>query len=441
MPRKKQKPLPPDFCHDQHDQPKECDPPRIEVPGDDDTAGVIDALVASNCRLSAQVAACDARAFLEMDRARVLEMQLSQAQAVINANAYTIQSLVADAGRMQMELAQRVAHSEPVTHSQLQHHFDRLHQLLFIQEVGCRVASDDVGDHRAVVMGRLEAADMRVFGQRGRGCGEFLFPQFVAFDDDGNIAVSDSGNNRIQVLQYSDGQHLRTIGRFGDGDGEFNFPADIAFDRSGHLVVADCDNHRVQVFRYRDGQHVLTFGSKGSSDGKFKYPSGVAIDTGDNIVVHDGHSNGRIQIFRLRDGAFLRKLCNWGCGNAQLQGWGCLEFVEDGCLVVSDSKNGRIQVLRYSDGVYLRTIGNFGADTGKFRSPLGIAVDQSGLLYVVDSGNHRVQVLRYRDGVHIRSVGVEGSGLGQLQRPCGIALDGDRMFVCDSNNSRVCVLR
>ena len=43
--------------------------------------GVVEALVVSNSRLCAQVAACDARAFTEWERARVLEEQLTESKA------------------------------------------------------------------------------------------------------------------------------------------------------------------------------------------------------------------------------------------------------------------------------------------------------------------------------------------------------------------------
>jgi hypothetical protein len=78
MPPKKQKVLELD------DEPRVKQEPGVEqqqqqqqqqakgvVAGD----GVVEALVVSNSRLCAQVAACDARAFSELERARVLEEQ------------------------------------------------------------------------------------------------------------------------------------------------------------------------------------------------------------------------------------------------------------------------------------------------------------------------------------------------------------------------------
>ena len=46
--------------------------------------GAVEALVVSNSRLCAQVDACDARAFTEFERARVLEEQLTESKARIS---------------------------------------------------------------------------------------------------------------------------------------------------------------------------------------------------------------------------------------------------------------------------------------------------------------------------------------------------------------------
>ena len=107
--------------------------------------GVVEALVVSNSRLCAQVAACDARAFTEWERARVLEEQLAESKArnsVLEAENTRLQLqlardssessakeaelkarvaiLEADNSRLQLELARRDA--EP---SQMELHFNR----------------------------------------------------------------------------------------------------------------------------------------------------------------------------------------------------------------------------------------------------------------------------------------------------------------------------
>ena len=170
MPPKKQKVLQLD------DEPKvkkeagveeEEEEARREGEGAGGGEGVVEALVASNSRLCAQVAACDARAFVELERARVLEVQLTEVKAESKAQASVSQAMIcakdafiqakdaeirardvaiqakdaensrlqADNARLQTELARRDAQLAAVTLPQPQQHLDRLQQQLSGQVV------------------------------------------------------------------------------------------------------------------------------------------------------------------------------------------------------------------------------------------------------------------------------------------------------------------
>ncbi len=88
MPPKKQKVLElddeprvkqePGVEQQQQQQQQQQRQPAREAQGVVGGDGVVEALVVSNSRLCAQVAACDARAFAELERARVLEEQLTE---------------------------------------------------------------------------------------------------------------------------------------------------------------------------------------------------------------------------------------------------------------------------------------------------------------------------------------------------------------------------
>jgi sugar lactone lactonase YvrE len=65
-------------------------------------------------------------------------------------------------------------------------------------------------------------------------------------DKAGNIYILDAANSRIQKFG-PDGNYLATIGRKGQGPGEFIFPDAIAFDKDGNLVVADSAQTRIHV--------------------------------------------------------------------------------------------------------------------------------------------------------------------------------------------------
>jgi hypothetical protein len=74
----------------------------------------------------------------------------------------------------------------------------------------------------------------------------FNFPSDVAVDKDGNVYVLDSGNTRIQKFG-TDGKFLATIGRKGQGPGEFVMPDGLDFDGDGNLVVTDTVQSRFHV--------------------------------------------------------------------------------------------------------------------------------------------------------------------------------------------------
>jgi sugar lactone lactonase YvrE len=74
----------------------------------------------------------------------------------------------------------------------------------------------------------------------------FNFPSDVAVDPAGNIYVLDTGNTRIQKFG-PDGAYLATIGRKGQGPGEFILPDGLDIDGDGNLVVGDSAQSRLHV--------------------------------------------------------------------------------------------------------------------------------------------------------------------------------------------------
>ena len=60
---------------------------------------------------------------------------------------------------------------------------------------------------------------------------------------------------------------LSKFGSCGASNGQFNFPRLMAWDQQGNVVVADETNHRLQVVRLSDGACLRTIGSRGSIQG------------------------------------------------------------------------------------------------------------------------------------------------------------------------------
>jgi DNA-binding beta-propeller fold protein YncE len=69
-----------------------------------------------------------------------------------------------------------------------------------------------------------------------------------------------------------------------------------------------------------------------------------------------------------------------------------------------------------------------------------MAVDSRGYIYVVDALFDNVQVFD-TDGRVLLVIGTAGNGAGQFWSPAGIDIAGDRIYVADTFNQRIQVLR
>ncbi len=175
----------------------------------------------------------------------------------------------------------------------------------------------------------------------GLWTGQFVSPQGIATDADGNVYVVDTGNNRIQKFDAA-GNLLTMWGSAGSGDGQFESPSFIAAF-GALLYVTDSNNARIQVFD-RAGDYVGKWGSQGAGNGEFNNPIGIAADS-------------------------------------------------DGYLYVVDHGNGRIQKFA-ANGQFVATWGSEGNAPGQLNAPWGIAVDTRGYVFVTEAGGNRVQSFR-----------------------------------------------
>lgn len=103
------------------------------------------------------------------------------------------------------------------------------------------------------------------FGESGGGPGQFAFPKGIDLDEIGNAYVVDCHNHRIQKWEIWDDNRQRyesSFGQRGRGLGDFVYPEAIAFQPAPfeRLYVNDAINDRVQVFD-RQGVALYEFGS------------------------------------------------------------------------------------------------------------------------------------------------------------------------------------
>ena len=237
---------------------------------------------------------------------------------------------------------------------------------------------------------------------RGRG---FYYPMDSAMAGDGRIYVvnraserSPADTVRVTVLNM-EGEYFGVFGAKGDGHGEFMWPSGIALDGEGRVYVSDEHLHRITVFT-ASGDFVSRWGTHGSRDGEFDGPTGIAFDPDDTILVSDAR-NHRIQRF-TKDGLFLAVFGAAGSGEGELDlPWG-LTTNADGEVFVADWGNDRVQRFS-SDGQFVAQYGGTGSGDGQFVKPASVAVDADGYIYVADWGNERVQVLG-PDGMFVQKL-------------------------------------
>lgn len=130
---------------------------------------------------------------------------------------------------------------------------------LAVVDDGSRVSVVDAG-HRRVLCFDANGAVVATAPAGENDAAALVDPFGVAIGADGAIYVSDAGADCIRVFTR-DGVELRRWGRRGLGAGEFFKPAGLAFDRLGRLFVVDWGNHRLQSFTPA-GEFVSMFGAR-----------------------------------------------------------------------------------------------------------------------------------------------------------------------------------
>jgi len=229
---------------------------------------------------------------------------------------------------------------------------------------------------------------VRQWGSNGTGDKQFINPQGIVVDSNGNVYVTDTSTNRIQKFD-SDGNFVTSLLRSdpyhsGPGYDELRGSSYIDVDSNGNLYVT---SWLVQKFD-NNGNFIKEWGSYDTSNElEVNSPQGIAVDSSGSIYI---------------------------------------------------ANKGNNNVSKFdSSGIFIKSWGIKGTDDGQFNDPRGIAVDSSGDVYVVDSGNHRVQKFD-SNGAFLTKWGSEGTGNGQFEEPPGIAVDSiNNVYVSDTGNNRI----
>ena len=258
--------------------------------------------------------------------------------------------------------------------------------------------------------------------------GEFLSPQQLASDNEGNIYVADSGNARIQKFT-SDGQFLASWGVKGSENGQFEYPVGIT-TYENFIYVVDKKLNKVQKFD-SDGNFILKWGVVGKDPGQFSSPHGIEIDSNGIVYVADT-KNYRIQQFTT-DGEFLSAFGKFGPGDGALRSPIDVTVYEN-YVYVADPGNYKIEKYN-NEGDYIKSFDyNFG---GSSIRPGGLTTDPDGNIYFTDSLRHRVVQIN-SEGTTLTIFGNVGNGKGQFMEPRDIILDNQGyIFVIDPTLAKI----
>lgn len=124
------------------------------------------------------------------------------------------------------------------------------------------------------------------------------FPNGLAVDAHGDIAIADGNNGRVMIITPDD-KVAGSIPR-GFSQGELGLPRGTAIDETGRLYVTDTTAHVVQIYRLDASTAAPTWiaavGQEGTGDGGFEYPHGLAVDGRGRIYVADW-ANNRLDVW------------------------------------------------------------------------------------------------------------------------------------------------
>lgn len=195
---------------------------------------------------------------------------------------------------------------------------------------GKLLVSESAGDRIAVLneSGFFE----KYIGEKGRGIGQFVGPQYLAQDSLGNIYVTDFGNSRVVVFD-KDGNGIFDFGRRAEDFAGLKGPTGIAI-KDGRVFVADCVRGAVYEFDLSGNYEGVLVPEK-----TFSFPEALKFSADkDFIIVSD---KNRIFSIDLGTGAVFE---NAFTGNAPAR-ITCALPDFNGNILASDFKNSEIYIM------------------------------------------------------------------------------------------------
>ncbi len=129
---------------------------------------------------------------------------------------------------------------------------------------------------------------------------EFLNPNSILFDKQGNMYVADNGNYCIRkitpagMVSRFTGTGTQGMADGAAGAAQFHYIYDMVIDKDGNLFLSDGD--RIRKVTPQGQVSTIAGSTTGYTDGdgataQFNYPAGLAIDTNGDLYVADAMNN------------------------------------------------------------------------------------------------------------------------------------------------------
>jgi DNA-binding beta-propeller fold protein YncE len=255
----------------------------------------------------------------------------------------------------------------------------------------------------------------------------FVLPVAVATSTDGRIAVADLGRACVHLYLPKERRYVRLVGT---RETAMRTPVGVVFGDRGRLFASDSTG---VVFVFDpSGTPISTIREAGAQ--RLLRPTGLAynprlkvlyvVDTlAHSVYAFDG------------DGTLAFSFGGPGAAEGRFNFPTHITRSAAGDLLIVDSLNFRVQILD-EKGKYIGSFGQHGDGSGDMAMPKGVAVDKDGVIYLADTLFDVVQLFD-RSGAFLLTLGRRGTEAGEFWMPAGLFIDGDRLYVCDTYNSRV----
>lgn len=245
-------------------------------------------------------------------------------------------------------------------------------------------------------------------------------PHDVKLAPDGrHLFVADVGGDQVVVL---DRLSLERVDAFGSA--ELDGTHDVDFDQAGRAYVADTHNGRVAIYAMQGTRGSLV----GELDERLSGPEGVLVHPNGLIYAAGAWSNN---VVAYRDGKVVHELKG-------LSGPHDLELHTDGRIWLADAGNNRVLLLSES----LEVVAELRGAPFDFDGVRYLDVLPDGTLLAADKYSHSLKVIGPQRNV-LATIGLGQGELGRgfLKTPEGVDSEGDLLWVSDSGNDRVLLLR